>query len=1078
MVDDADSKKKPIDLPWATIAAVLAATGGLFLYFNPLETSRPLEREGFHSDVNRAQDVDARLWQDPLRTASEHEQDIQWKSKEWTQDEKNREKEHHEVASLRRQIKDQTDSKHRCCWLLPVMIPGSSYAEYAEFRLRIRQAVLEGLGANAYVPKDNEHIGYVKLDVPGQDDNTNEDVTLGWHNVIVPYEWCHREATTDTQTRDALPDDVCVIWLRNDEFEFAPLARLEALFRGKQFLEADVNNVPIRIIGPFASNVLKRMVEEASGLMTPLGFLSLWALTPSPNFLKDFLKKVDMWCPTATAADELLLQDESEEIRKKSIEEIFRTKFNSASDKDAFRFTRCTKTDDEVMHAIVRELRKNRGLHLDSKSNQDAKDRIAVISEWDTFFGRALPLSARKAILRVASFEKVKDTEPKNVLAFTYLRGIDGMLPGPKGGNGSGSKTPAHEATEGLSQVDYLRRLSQELIKVDAKLRHDTGHRIRAIGALGGDVYDKLLVLRALRRTFPGVIFFTNNLDARLAHPDEWRWTRNLLVGSAFGLTLNSNLQKVPPFRDSNQTAFYMAAQLISKGVRAGDFNKDELGPVRLYEVGRGGIFDLTPNVPANCLQPQSPDTQPWWNKTRCALALGILFSVLAAVLWLFRAILRQKSGVRSNWYQRGTAEKKKKRRFGAIKSLWTMARWHLWRQTRSSRRVFGSSWTMLIVLTAVSVFLVWVINSLDWDPGHEPYSWTDGISVWPTETLRLLICLMSIFYLVKTWAALRKNERALEVNFGLLHGHPKEEPKLSWKERAKKIRDQLTIRHWQCQEGSAVNVKKLWEHYTGSGREKIRFARILPPVVCYFFLGILFLHLFGWPEVPARGWWAIRWDWWLSRASALAVVILTVYVADATLLNRRLIVYLTRGPTNWPDGAFNNLRARWRLISSRHVEIPEDDLLIDYLDIDLIARRTEVVGGLIYYPFVIISILILSRASLFDYWTWPSSLLILIVLLLAYATFSAASLRQTAERARQSALQRLNDKLIAYTAEGRAKKKEARTIREAATLIRRESRGAFAAIRQHPLAGALLLPSGSAGIWALLQYFPHLLGG
>ena len=67
---------------------------------------------------------------------------------------------------------------------------------------------------------------------------------------------------------------------------------------------------------------------------------------------------------------------------------------------------------------------------------------------------------------------------------------------------------------------------------------------------------------------------------------------------------------------------------------------------------------------------------------------------------------------------------------------------------------------------------------------------------------------------------------------------------------------------------------------------------------------------------------------------------------------------------------------------------------------------------------------------------------------------------------------------LMSYTAIGESEGKEANTIREATMLIQNEDRGAFAAISQQPLARALLLPSGSAGIWALLQFFPRLLSG
>ena len=67
---------------------------------------------------------------------------------------------------------------------------------------------------------------------------------------------------------------------------------------------------------------------------------------------------------------------------------------------------------------------------------------------------------------------------------------------------------------------------------------------------------------------------------------------------------------------------------------------------------------------------------------------------------------------------------------------------------------------------------------------------------------------------------------------------------------------------------------------------------------------------------------------------------------------------------------------------------------------------------------------------------------------------------------------------LMAYTATGESESKEAKTIREATLLIQNEDRGAFAAVSQQPLAAALLLPSGSAGIWALLQFFPRLFSG
>ncbi len=1077
MAESTDSKKRLVDLPWATIVAIVAASTGFFLYLNPLQTSRPPERAGFHSDVDRPEDVDARLWQDPLRAASEHEDNMQAKYKD-SAEQREREDAHHQTGYLLGQFHQRSDF-----WVLAVMIPGSSYAEYAETRLRARQAVLEGLGAERYVPVDNEHIGYVKIDEP----------QWGWHNVILPYEWCHRDLST--KNNNGLPDDVCVLWLRDEEFwrdeqHNGPLFQLDRLLRDPRYLDLDTSWVKTRVIGPFSSTTLRRMVKEVAAFSEP----------------RLLLENVEMWCATATAADQLLLQKTSGADSPHNVEELFHKKFTANPTSQSFEFTRSIKTDDEVAQTLVDELQNNRGLDIapdvHGSKEKEGKDRVAVISEWDTFFGRALPLSIRHAILNALPFDELVVTRaPENVLAFSYLRGIDGMLPGSAAPSEAKSKgdqpktAVPRESTEGLNQADYLRRLSGELSQLDADLRRTEGAGIRAIGVLGGDVYDKLLVLQALRKTFPDTIFFTNNLDARFAHPDEWRWTRNLLIASPFGLTLKNEFQKVPPFRDSNQTAIYTATLLIAQGEPAAKFDKNRLGPVRLYEVGRRGLFDLTHDETPQGLQPDSADMKRWWNSSRWIFASGILLLVIVALVWIFRIILgRPSPAVRPDCYRRAQPHSHPNV-LSKLKGVWALLRWRFWRRTRSSRRVFGSSWTMVGVLTAVSVFSIWFINLCD-PHKTEPYSWNDGISVWPTETLRLLICLLSAFYVLKTCVMLWQNERYLELHYGLQHCHfkrktapPQKQWKQWWRDRVRSWRDLLTVRYWQCERNGCVDPQKLWDLYANSGRDGVRFVRILPLAMCYFAAGYLLLLLLGWPEVPARGAYARGWDWIFARLSAFSVVLLTFFVADATLLNRRLIGYLTRGTTDWPQQAFNNLRARWSRSGrpmqgeakeesqeSQSVEpVPPNNLLVDYLDIDFIARRTAVVGGLIYYPFVVISLLIFSRAGIFDYWTWPLPLLLLMGFSVAYAAFSAAYLRRTAERARQQALQRLNDLLIAHVA-SEGESKDVQTIRETAKLIRNECRGAFAAVSERPLLGALLLPSGTAGIWALLQYFPRLL--
>ena len=222
-------------------------------------------------------------------------------------------------------------------------------------------------------------------------------------------------------------------------------------------------------------------------------------------------------------------------------------------------------------------------------------------------------------------------------------------------------------------------------------------------------------------------------------------------------------------------------------------------------------------------------------------------------------------------------------------------------------------------------------------------------------------------------------------------------------------------------------------------------------------------LFLLGAPAVPARGDWARNWDLVFLVLAIFGSVSLTFYVADVMLLCRRFIHYLMKNVTTWPAAAVTNLRGRWSRTEGATVaaegKIPPNDLLREYLDIDFIARGTDFVGRLIYYPFIVISLLIISRSGVFDHWTWPVALLIIVGFNAGYAAFSVIYLRRTAERARQSSLKRLHDMLISYTAIGEGEGKEAKTIREATTLIQNEDRGAFAAISQQPLASGSFTP-------------------
>ena len=1021
-----DKPRKSIDLPWPAIAGALVALGGVFVYLNPLETSRPTERTGLHLNFNHLQNVDARLWQDPLRTTAEHETKVQEQKHAGT--DVSPERSLHSVDTLRQTLSLLSSSGY---WVLAVMIPGGSYAEYSEARLRMRQAVLEGLGAENYVPDDGEHIGYVKI--------SRED--WSWRNIIIPFEWCHRSAGHHACAQD-LPNSVCLVWLPEEEFRDAPLSQLDWLLRDPTAFGIYTANTKTRIIGPSTSTTLLAMMHEVAENEQSRGCLP----------------QVEMWCATATASDEVLLH-EINQPENQPIEEYFARQIRSAGQSNSFVFYRCTPTDRDVIQTLADELRTKRHVNLD-------RDHIALISEWDTFYGRALPVTFEHKVSTMPLDQLLKGDHPKNILIYHYLRGIDGMVPGTSAADAAktdektktdekeNQSSLAREMTEGLNQADYLRRLARALVDQNERFRHKGESEIKAVGVLGSDVYDKLLVMEALRNALPNAIFFTTPLDARLAHPDQWRWTRNLLVGSPFGLNLREKYQDVPPFRESNQTACYTATLLAAGNPARKKFlkNKDVLHPVRLYEIGRKGAFDLTPPPPSTStnprtLQPENFDMKRWWNLRRGIYTLVISLLAMAAIAWSVCVILRHPNPNKS-----------------------------LDDADSSFARVLGSSWSMFVILGLCSVVFVWTISCLN---EEEPYSWNDGISVWPTETLRLLVASLSVFYIWRITKALWKSERNVESHFAL----PKYSDSLkklpSEKGWWRRVIAAVTVRHWKCDKDETIDAAELWKCYCESTAWRARCFRTGPLIVCYVGAAILLLFLLGVPAVPARGDWSRNWDLVFLLLAIFGSVSVTFYVADVTLLSRRFIHYLMKDVTTWPADALTNLRGRWSRTEDTTVEaegkIPPNDLLREYLDIDFIAHGTDFVGRLIYYPFILISLLIISRSGVFDHWTWPVALLIIVAFNAGYAVFSVIYLRRTAERARQTALKRLHDMLISYTAIGKGEEKEAETIREATALIQNEDRGAFAAISQQPLAAALLLPSGSAGIWALLQFFPRL---
>ncbi|MDD5169665.1 MAG: hypothetical protein PHN75_12665, partial [Syntrophales bacterium] len=492
MADDKD--KSPL-VSISGVLLVLAAFGATF-FIQPFKGERPSVPEIRES----YEKINARLWQDPFRAILDspkentaepkaaYEFDIYNKPKEMPCSKNNR---------LSDSITDRNENK---IIILGVMVPGAPYADDTEMRMRIRYAVLSGLCRLNFTPDDPEHIDFIRINPTIKEDNTQkrsasvEDKPLRGKNSlanIVPYEWM-----TDMEDEKT---SILVLWINDNVFRQQPLPLLSSLAGHiKHLKETKIND--FTIIGPATSDTLKQMVREVT-LVIPQKFPLVSSPTQtqeeaiipqrieSPLF-ENFKKPIKIFSAMATIDNKLLIGEETDSAisAKDEIERRFGI--------NEIDFERTIGTDEQLVANLVKELN-YRNIKM-----QDKDTHIVLVTELDTSYGRSFAGNFLTAI--EDEKEKADRMEQrKRIHVISYLRGIDGILPGEKeekkDEKADSKSDPVRDIKKleqpvGKSQYDYLRRLADEVYRLDQDLLYVNGEgRVKAIGVLGTDYYDKFL---------------------------------------------------------------------------------------------------------------------------------------------------------------------------------------------------------------------------------------------------------------------------------------------------------------------------------------------------------------------------------------------------------------------------------------------------------------------------------------------------------------------------------------------------------------------------------------------------------
>jgi hypothetical protein len=1042
-----------------------------------LTGSRPVLSSKIYQYHIGVEDIDARLWQDPFQAIYKYEigRAQQLKDLGLTPDlkQRNQVSESHKKIFLK-ELKQQQDLG--TLTLLGVLVPGGPYFVDAENRRRTRYAVLSGLASSKFHPENSEYIGYLNGgDWVYSEQSGNPEIYHSPLPLTLPFEWFTRKNKNNKREK------VLVLWLEADHFSHEhdgkqePLQGLRELYKSFFGKGNNKKRVPFKVIGPPGSTQLQEIVQEVSDSanqkpggddLPGIEIFSTRATKDEEQILQEILdtSNPSTWKylygenilsldPTSTASKlndtpVNVIKNQGQDLQRVP-EDLSNLSIRKYFEEKDISFLRTTPTDLELAKALVREFNL-RGIERCSD--------IALISEWDTDYGRAFKDTIVKAWeeLLPKDPEDKEEIDPcpnfKNIHFFSYLRGLDGGVSESASSSSKKSKSSkpldskeqsvdfANLRAEKERQYDYLLRLTERIEETEKRFGDKEEnwlnpfewsnpfktHHFEAFGILGSDYYDKLVVLQSLRKKFEHAQFFTTDMDARLFHPEDFKHVRNLIVASGFGLRLRDDLQKsVPPFRDTYQTSAYLATLLAFESDSCKQtLTQEKLNqwlPARVFEVGRTQAFDLSPTqesdkkseslINSTCFKPFNvnentksglhPQPAPSISSYKVPAVAILVLSLI------FLVCLR-------------------------LKEYW--------------------QWVLAGALIVTAYWIGVSYLGSQWD-AEEPLAFFEGVSVWPTDFIRLIAILMTVAVI------------------GWYSGNPfSSTPKGKLKKNWDDISNDFMY--------SKVKTANKWTPYEKS----VFWKKVVGRAVVFIGLGILILTTVRFPFIPIRG----------VLSKSVDIIILAGFIISfATTLHYsgvhlsdsiELLENFKDEDMKWP----NEIKKKFfteaipGAVSSPPsdpakppdpTELPDSmkTMLNGPVSLRFIARRTDAVDELIYFPLGILTLGVLSRARVFDNWDFPVSLGALFIYGALYVLVKALQVQREAKKWKTNLIDQLEMQKIHFNALGQ--KQEQGFLELLIEDTRNFRQGAFMPLAEHPFYRALLLPFSGFGAMALLEY-------
>jgi len=374
---------------------------------------------------------------------------------------------------------------------------------------------------------------------------------------------------------------VQVGWINEDQLGDRPLAMIGQVLEGMYGTVEAKEKVDVRILGPASSDTLLQMADE-NAKWTEDSWKSAdppaeatYAEATAPGYFTAAWHEATLISGRATISLEELTGGTEKKETRKAIDAV--TAFVAGESAGCGLTVKRTIGDDSQLAALVATELQLRGAwpppdDPEKGSRADGR-RIVLITERDSSYGSLFAATLENALGKLVASRGGSERRQAILQEVTYLRGARredprreerfrrgtiGQKPDRRAPDRSASGRPISNRfppAGGRSSI-ILRRLERQLVDLDRKGRERKEGGIVAVGVIGTDIYDKLLILRALRKHFPRTWFFRPtsmpSFRSRANTPPRGNSSSRRILAWRCIPTMQ---RTAPPFRNSYQTS-------------------------------------------------------------------------------------------------------------------------------------------------------------------------------------------------------------------------------------------------------------------------------------------------------------------------------------------------------------------------------------------------------------------------------------------------------------------------------------------------------------------------------------------